>query len=266
VAEKRCRVKIRAWWIGVALLGLALSLPRAAPGAAPPQPMPRGADTALIGYGKVLLEQTPRYLGSYITARMACSACHLDAGTRAHGGSFVGTYAMFPQWNARAHRFITLQDRLAECFLYSMNGRPPAYDSREMVALTAYIAYLSRGTIVGTGRPDQGFVTLHAAHAGDPVAGELIYRTRCISCHGANGDGGPAGAAPPLWGPYSFNSGAGMNRKMAAFVRAVMPLNAPGSLSDQQATDVAAFVLLHPRPQFDPKRTIVFPPRPAGAF
>ena len=31
-------------------------------------------------------------------------------------------YGRFPQWNSRAHRVIALQDRIAECFLYSMNG------------------------------------------------------------------------------------------------------------------------------------------------
>jgi cytochrome c len=34
-----------------------------------------------------------------------------------HGGSFLGIYATFPQWNKRSHRFIALQDRLDDCFL-----------------------------------------------------------------------------------------------------------------------------------------------------
>ncbi len=89
----------------------------------------------------------------YVRADMTCAACHIAGGTQARGGSFVGVYARFPQWNRRAHRVITLQDRIAECFLYSMNGRAPAYASKEMVAIVAYIAWLSRGIAVGSAQP-----------------------------------------------------------------------------------------------------------------
>jgi thiosulfate dehydrogenase len=71
---------------------------------------------------------------------------------------------------------------------------------------------------------------------------------------------------PPLWGPKSFNDGAGMNTKMASFVKANMPLDKPGSLIDQQSVDVAAYVLSHPRPVFNPNRSIQFPAEPAKFF
>ena len=57
-----------------------------------------------------------------------------------------------------------------------------------------------------------------------------------------------------------------MNTKMAAFVKANMPLGRGGSLTDQQAVDVAALVLSHPRPTFDPNRVIALPPVKAGFF
>ena len=58
--------------------------------------------------------------------------------------------------------------------------------------------------------------------------------------------------APPLWGPQSFNVGAGMARlrTAAAFIRHNMPFDRPGSLTDQQAIDVAAYVVAQPRPDF----------------
>ena len=80
---------------------------------------------------------------------LACSDCHLEAGTKKFGLPVFGLYGDFPQWNRRAHRVIALQDRIAECFLYSMNGRPPAYDSKAMIAIVAYISWLSRGVPVG---------------------------------------------------------------------------------------------------------------------
>ena len=61
---------------------------------------------------------------------------------------------------------------------------------------------------------------------------------------------------PPLWGPDSFNWGAGMHQldNAAAFIKANMPLGRGGMLSDQQAWDVALFMDAHERPQ-DPRFT-----------
>ena len=232
-----------------------------------PAPMPTGAEGELIRYGRSLITDTKKYAGSYITSNMSCAACHIDAGTKAHGGSFVGIYANFPQWNKRAKRFITFDDRLSECFLYSMNGRPPPSYSREVTAMTAYIAWLSRGAEVGKGFPGQGFVTVNAAQPPDKLAGEKIYTAKCAACHGANGAGNSAANFPPLWGAkLPFNDGAGMNTKMPAFVKANMPVGEEGSLSDQDAVDVSAYVLSHARPHFDRNRPVTFPPKPAGYF
>jgi thiosulfate dehydrogenase len=231
------------------------------------EPMPGGAEGALISYGRDLIRHTPQLAGKYIKAGMSCEACHLGAGTQIHAGSFRGIYANFPQYNKRAKHFITLQDRLAECFLYSMNGTPPALSSHEMIALTAYIAYLSKGAPVGTGFAGQGLVNFTPDHAPSVKAGRSVYQQRCSVCHGAGGQGNAA--YPPLWGPKSFNGGAGMHRitTMSAFVRYNMPFGSPpNTLSKQEAYDVSAFVLSHPRPAFNKKRMIVFPPQEADTF
>jgi thiosulfate dehydrogenase len=235
--------------------------------AAAPAPAPTGAVGELATYGRELILHTRKHMQPYVTANMDCSACHVNAGTKARGGTFVGIAAQFPQWNKRAHRVIALQDRIAECFLYSMNGHPPAYNSREMLAMVAYITSLSRGTPIGTG-PDPGtrLAVFQAPHPIDRAHGQQLYTQKCAACHG--GDGAGSAAFPALWGTASFNWGAGMHRlqTMASFVRYNMPQNAPGSLSDQEAYDVAAFVLSHNRPQFKKSRVIAFPPQPAGYF
>jgi thiosulfate dehydrogenase len=162
---------------------------------------------------------------------------------------------------------IALQDRLAECFLYSMNGRPPDYNSREMIALVAYIAYLSRGTPVGaTPDPAVKLTRFLPPQRASAARGAVLYAQSCAACHGAKGAG--SAVFPPLWGATSFNSGAGMHRlwTMASFVRYNMPQNAPGSLTDQQAYDVAAYVLSHARPRFQGKRPVTFPSQPAKFF
>jgi thiosulfate dehydrogenase len=233
-----------------------------------PAALPSGPLGVQIALGHDLIEHTHDRLPSDVTARMNCSACHVNAGTVARAGSLVGVYAGFPQWNKRADRVIALQDRIAECFLYSMNGRPPAYDSKEMVAMVAYISWISRGTpVLSTPDPDGGYRL--PGPSASPVAanGATLYAQKCASCHQANGDG-IALAVPPLWGPHSFNAGAGMHRiaDMAGFIHYNMPQNAPGSLTPEQSFDVAAYVLSHARPAFAKSRVVTFPSQPASYF
>jgi thiosulfate dehydrogenase len=235
--------------------------------AATPAPSPSEAEAQLIVEGKNIFEHTRAHAGAFVGAGMSCEACHLNAATKAHGGSLVGVYATYPRYNARANRIIALQDRIAECFFYSMNGTTPAYESRIMIALTAYLASISRGTVVGVGAPDQGLIAFEPPKAPSVANGAKVYTAKCSACHGADGSGGAA--FPPLWGMTSFNDGAGMHRisTMAAFVRYNMPYGAPpNSLTKQQAYDVSAFVLSHPRPAFDGSRSVQFAPRKASFF
>jgi thiosulfate dehydrogenase len=233
-----------------------------------PQALPTGPVGRSIVYGHDIIVNTRHLMKGYVSAKMSCAACHLAGGTQPRGGSFVGVYGRFPQWNKRAHRVITLQDRLAECFLYSMNGRPPAYTSKAMIAMVAYIAWLSRGSAVGAAQPaSDRYIEPLPNRSPDVVHGSAIYAQRCIACHGVDG-AGVAGVYPPIWGSTSFNRGAGMAHidRMTGFVRYNMPQNAPGSLTLDEAYDVSAFVLTHERPRFH-RNTLVAPsPEPAAFF
>ena len=55
---------------------------------------------------------------------------------------------------------------------------------------------------------------------------------------------------PPLWGPDSFNDGAGMHRVLTAarFIKARMPLG-DADLTSDEAFDVAAYMNAQPRPE-----------------
>ena len=63
---------------------------------------------------------------------------------------------------------------------------------------------------------------------------------------------GVALAPPPLWGPRSFNDGAGVARiyTLAGFIRWAMPLGAGGTVSDADAQNIAAYIDSKPRPAF----------------
>jgi thiosulfate dehydrogenase len=233
-----------------------------------PHTLPSGPLGKSIAYGHDIIVQTQSLMKPYVRAQMSCAACHLAGGTQPRGGSFIGLYARFPQWNKRARRVIALQDRIAECFLYSMNGKPPDYSSKAMIAIVSYIASLSRGVPVGApqSKDDRYIVPLpkDSPNLGD---GATIYASKCSMCHQPNG-AGVGDTYPPLWGSGSFNNGAGMAHidRMTGFVRYNMPQDAPGSLTLPQAYDVAAFVLSHARPRFAKNALVVTGALPAKYF
>jgi thiosulfate dehydrogenase len=209
--------------------------------------IPPGALGASIRRGRAILVATRDSMPAHVHNRLACTNCHRDAGTRAASGPWVGVFASFPQYNARAGRVIQIEDRVNECLRRSLNGVPLSTDSREMIDIVAYMRFLSSGVPAGTRAPWLGYRRLKPRPA-DAHAGGRLFAARCARCHGKNGQG--TGTAPPVWGPESFAIGAGMARlnTAAAFIRWNMPYDRPGSLDDQQAYDVAAFVLSHPRP------------------
>lgn len=90
-----------------------------------------------------------------------------------------------------------------------------------------------------------------------PERGQAVYAAHCQSCHGSDGQGlAIVGtySIPPLWGPQSYNWGAGMHRINTAvtFIYENMPLGKSIQLTPEQAWDVAAFINAHERPQ-DPR-------------
>jgi thiosulfate dehydrogenase len=258
-----------------AALGLLLALAAVlsgcssrAPALYDPRALPTGPVGDSIAYGYAIIVKTHHLMKPYVRADLACADCHIAAGTKPRGGSFIGTYARFPQWNKRARRVIALQDRIAECFLYSMNGRAPAYSSKAMIAIVSYIAWLSRNTPVGAKLPaSDRYVEPLPSALPSAARGGAVYGQRCAKCHGLDGQGVP-GTYPPLWGARSFNDGAGMAHidRMTGFVRYNMPYDSPGSLSLAQAYDVAAFVLRHARPHFRKNALVLMRPLPAKYF
>lgn len=216
-------------------------------------------------YGEALIRRTYALVGPGVADpnmrfsgnNLACGSCHLDGGRQRYGLSFIGVADAYPRNMARENASQTLVQRINGCFERSMNGRALPDDSREMAAMIAYIRFLSDAAPAGMDGRGAPSVTLLDRPA-DPVRGAEVYRTHCAVCHGANGHGarnadGPGYLYPPLWGPDSFNDGAGMHRIITAanFIRANMPLGVTHEspvLTEAQAFDVAAFVNVQPRP------------------
>lgn len=207
--------------------------------------------------------ETKKLLPNNVGNDLNCGSCHTNAGTVAQGSPFVGVSAMFPSYGARAGRVITVEERINGCFVRSMNGKPLPKESADMKAMVAYYDWMKNGHKMGDKVPGRGIGKVDSSLVPNVENGKKVYATQCAACHGQNGegirkaDGTPV--FPPLWGDHSFNIGAGMARtyKAADFVKANMPFGmhskfplGQGTLSDQDAVDVAEYFTHQPRPDF----------------
>ena len=206
---------------------------------------------ASVELGRLLFTETPTYLSHYTASRIACSSCHEGAGTAPFASPIVGSSKAYPQMSKRAGRVISLDDRVQECMTRSENGSALPSDGPEMKAILAYIGWLNQPHPGQRAFAGRGLEKLPAV-APDPAHGANVYAGQCAGCHGEHGEGARR-PFPPLWGPESFNDGAGMDTlpKLSAFIHHNMPQNRKGVLSVQDSYDVAAFIQLQPRPAFN---------------
>jgi thiosulfate dehydrogenase len=210
---------------------------------------------AAVRRGRALVTNTRDSLPANVGSRLRCVSCHMWEGLVANKMPYVGVYARFPQYRTRSATVEIIEDRINDCFERSLNGKALARDSRPMRDIVAYMAFLSYGIPVGAQVEGQGLPRLDPL-PGDTARGRQVFETRCTICHGADGQGGTGApgtlVGPPLWGPHSFNIGAGMARvrTAAAFIKVAMPYDNPGSLTAQEAFDVATYVTSRPRPDF----------------
>lgn len=220
-----------------------------------------------VRQGYLLISESPRYMGPrsedpanrYTGNNLSCTNCHLKGGTQAGSASWVGVSQRFPQFVGRSNQIGNLEDRINACMERSMNGRPLPSDSEPMQAIVAYMEWLGEGLPADKAKEYEGYAPLRIPErAVDLAAGEAVYARDCAVCHGAGGQGLPNNAGgylyPPLWGPDSYNDGAGMHRVITAaeFIRSNMPFgmathDAP-RLSDAEAFDVAGYINSFERP------------------
>jgi thiosulfate dehydrogenase len=238
----------------------------------PDSEIPAGPLGVSIRRGRALLRNTRDSLPDQVGGGggLRCFSCHLGEGTRSNALPLVGVYSRFPQYRSRNGLVNLLEDRINDCFERSLNGKALPRDGKDMRDLVAYFAFISRGVAPPGELPGSGLPQLPRL-AADSTRGRLVYSQVCTRCHGPDGAGTALG--PPLWGPQSFNVGAGMARlrTAAAFIRDNMPNDRAVTLSDQQAFDVAAYLVSRPRPDYarkaedwpngDPPEDVAYPTR-----
>jgi thiosulfate dehydrogenase len=230
-----------------------------------------------IRWGFKIFTNTPGEAGRFAPGKISCNNCHLNGGQRERSLPLVGVAGMFPEYNRRSGRLYSLNDRIIDCFMRSENATGhvasestpivenedgevlPTSTSKEVLALSAYLTWLARGSEVGKNPAWRGQNTipkekLIPVDKIDRAKGEALFMEHCTTCHGEDGQGKFIGdkKAGPLWGSDSWNDGAGAARvyTLAGIIRYAMPYLNPGSLTDEQALEIAAFINSKPRPVY----------------
>jgi L-cysteine S-thiosulfotransferase len=131
-------------------------------------------------------------------AGRACADCHGDA-----RATMKGVAARHPAFDAARGRPVSLEQRIIACRVERQQAPAPAWESRELLALTAYVARQSRGLPID--------VTIDARTQPFLDAGRAAYERRqgqlnlaCTQCHDANWGRQLAGNAIPQAHPTGY--------------------------------------------------------------
>lgn len=214
----------------------------------------------VVRQGEQIFIDTQKNASQFVGNSLNCVNCHLDAGRKANASPLWGAYISYPAYRSKNKHVNTFAERLQGCFRFSMNGKAPPLGDPTLIALESYAYWMATGAPVGGTVAGRGYIEVKKpAQPADFARGEKVYMQKCAICHGANGQGQVSAGKtvfPPLWGEKSFNWGAGMHdvKNAAGFIKANMPLGLGGTLTDQEAWDVAMFMDSHERPQ-DPRFT-----------
>ncbi|MGH2647770.1 MAG: c-type cytochrome [Ginsengibacter sp.] len=222
-------------------------------------------EDTLVRLGHDLIENTSFYFGpkgkiASIANGMNCQNCHIDAGIVPWGNNFSAVIISYPKFGYRSNAIMSISRRINDCFERSLNGHAIDTNSYEMKAMIAYMHWI--GDDIPKGHQPQGSGIMNIPfldRAADSIKGYKVYVTNCVRCHGSNGQGQPNADSsgyiyPPLWGPHSYNEGAGLYRlaSFAGFVKNNMPFKEANYdhpvLTTEEAWDVAAFVNSRPHP------------------
>ncbi|AND88212.1 MULTISPECIES: sulfur oxidation c-type cytochrome SoxA [Bradyrhizobium] len=122
------------------------------------------------------------------SAEKACADCHGDA-----RGSMKGVAARYPAFEKAVGRPITLDQRINLCRANHQQATPLPYESRDLLALSAFVAHQSRGVAITAGDDPQ--LKQFVEQGRDLfMQREGQLNLACTNCHDDNFDRHLAGA------------------------------------------------------------------------
>jgi len=131
-------------------------------------------------------------------ANRACADCHGDAAQ-----SMKGVAARYPAFDATRARPVDLDERINICRTERQNATPLRFESKELLALTAYVARQSRGVPIAENK-DPRLAPFIAA-------GRKLFEERqgqinmsCAQCHDENWGKKLAGNVVPQGHPTGY--------------------------------------------------------------
>jgi L-cysteine S-thiosulfotransferase len=122
-------------------------------------------------------------------AAKACADCHDDARSSMHGVA-----ARYPAFDQALGRPVDLEQRVNLCRVRHQQATPLPYESRDLLALTTFVAQQSRGVAIETGADPQLKPFVARGH-------DLFMQRQgqlnlgCTNCHDDNWDKRLAGSA-----------------------------------------------------------------------
>jgi sulfur-oxidizing protein SoxA len=130
--------------------------------------------------------------------QQSCAGCHGDAAT-----SMKGVAARYPAFDPARGRPIDLEQRINLCRTAHQHATPLGWESRELLALAAYVAKQSRGVTIAAGSDEASRPFVEAGR-------ELFNRRQgqldlaCAQCHDDNWGKRLAGSVIPQAHPTGY--------------------------------------------------------------
>jgi sulfur-oxidizing protein SoxA len=133
------------------------------------------------------------------SADKSCADCHGDAKT-----SMKGVAARYPAYDKALARPVTLDQRINLCRTNHQQATPLPYESRDLLALSAFVAHQSRGVAITAGDDPQAKPFVEQGRALFMLR-EGQLNLACTNCHDDNFDkrlaGSPITEAQPTGYP-----------------------------------------------------------------
>jgi cytochrome c len=226
---------------------------------------PKGTNAPFVVKGCNEITDTGRYVSPLLQpwrSEMKCNACHRNAGNQRYAGNLGHSAVLLPIMMTRRNKPTRFYRRILMCYARSINWFDLGTDSPVLPYIRLYANWLAQKDQLQIGKiyPGRGIPRLYdtLGRGSSIMAGEKVYKTICIGCHGKNGWGGVVSifkglAPPPITGLYAYNNAAGLAQpeRLAGFIYYNMPPGASHKmhvLTKQQALDVAAYLKAQGRP------------------